>query len=87
MRLRGDHLATRLFGALVGVGFAAMGTVAVAARSDFVSGADAERALWYGVTLIVIGALAIFASWTVRDLDRIWCRQPRRWDSRRADDP
>ena len=87
MRLRRDHLASRLCGALIGVGFAALGTFAIAARSDFVSGADAERALWYGVTLIVVGVLAVFASWTATDLDRIWCRQPRRWDSRRADDP
>ena len=87
MHLRRDHLASRLCGALIGVGFAALGTFAVAARSDFVSEADAERTLWYGVTLIVAGILAIFVSWTATELDKIWCRQPRRWDSRRADDP
>ncbi len=87
MRLRRDHLAMRLCGALIGVGFAALGTFALAARSDFVSGAVAERTLWYGVTLIVAGVLAILVSWTATDLESIWCRQPRRWDSRRADDP
>jgi hypothetical protein len=42
--------------------------------------------LWYGITLIVIGLIAMASSWRVEDVDRIWCRHPPRgWRSQPPD--
>lgn len=81
MRLHGDHLAMRLSGTLVGVGFLLVGSFAVIGPAVPTAEANLDKAFWFGMHLIVAGALAVFASWTAKDLDGIWCRHPRRWGS------
>ena len=81
MHLHGDHLAMRLFGTLIGIGFLLFGMFAVIGPGDPVTVENQEKALWFGVHLIVAGAAAIFASWIMRDLDGVWCRQLSRWGS------
>ncbi len=81
MRLHGDHLAMRLSGTLVGVGFLLVGSFAVIGPAVPTAEANQDKAFWFGMHLIVAGALAVFASWTAKDLDGIWCRRPRRWGS------
>ncbi len=78
MRFHGDHLAMRLSGTLVGVGFLLVGSFAVIGPGVPTAEADQDKAFWFGMHLIVAGALAVFASWTAKDLDGIWCRHPRR---------
>ncbi len=79
MRLYRDQILKRLFGTFVGIGFFSFGTFAVLVRERAASEADAELALGYGTTLIVVGTIAIIASWGVKNLEEVWCRQPRRW--------
>ncbi len=71
----------RLFGTLFGIGFLLLGTFSVIGPGDPVSEVNQEKALWFGVHLIVAGAAALVASWIVRDLDGVWCRHLRRWGS------
>jgi hypothetical protein len=76
---RRDQLGKRLLGAVVGAEFCLLGAYAglgVRALGDPTPG---QRALWYGITLIVVGLVAIGSSWYVEDADTIWCRPPRRW--------
>jgi hypothetical protein len=40
--------------------------------------ARADRGLWWGLTLLIVGLVAITGSWYVDDVDRIWCRPPPR---------
>ena len=37
----------------------------------------AERALWYGITLVIAGVAAFAMSWLAPDLSGIWCNSPR----------
>jgi len=68
-----------LFGTIVGIGFFSFGLFSILVDDEAVSEADADRALGYGTTLIVVGTIAIVASWAVDNLEDVWCRQPRRW--------
>ena len=79
MRPYRDQILKRLFGTIIGMGFFSFGMFAVLVREWSASEADADRALGYGTTLIVVGTIAIIASWGVKNLEDIWCRQPRRW--------
>ncbi len=82
MRLSTDRLPTRVAGTAVGAGFCLFGLWSLLGAGDAVSQFARDRAFWFGVTLLVAGAAAFLASWTVRDVDRIWCRPPRRWWNR-----
>lgn len=79
MRLRGDRLAHRVGGALLGLGFLLLGSFSAIMADAPTGSSGRDRAIWLGITLIVIGAIAIIGSFTVEDPDRIWCRHPRRW--------
>ena len=79
MRLYRDQILKRSFGSFLGIGFFAFGLFAILVESESVSEADAELALGYGTTLIVVGIIAIIASWGVKNLEDVWCRHPRRW--------
>ena len=79
MRPYHDQILKRLFGTFVGIGFFSFGLFVLLVQADAASEVDAERALGYGTTLIVVGTIAIIASWGVKNLEDIWCRQPRRW--------
>jgi hypothetical protein len=72
MRPYRDQILKRLFGTFVGIGFFSFGLFAVLVQTEAASEADADRAPGYG-------RIAIVASWGVKNLEHIWCRQPRRW--------
>ena len=86
MCVRGDHLAMRLSGTLIGIGFLLLGIFAVIGPGVPTSEANQDKAFWFGMHLIVGGAMAVFASWIAKDLDGIWCRLPRRWGSSKRGD-
>jgi len=78
MTRRSDQRAKRLIGTVVGVGFCLLGAYTVLGSRDLPD--PGGRVLWYGITSIVIGLVAIVGSWWVKDADRIWCRHPpRQW--------
>ncbi len=79
MRPYRDQILKRTFGTFVGIGFFSFGLFAVLVHAKAASEAKADLALSYGTTLIVVGTIAIIASWGVKNLEDIWCRQPRRW--------
>lgn len=79
MRLRRDRLALRLSGTLFGLGLLLLGAFAVIGPGAPVAEATRQDTSWFGAHLVVGGALALLASWLPKDLDRIWCRRPRRW--------
>jgi hypothetical protein len=77
MAVHSDRLPTRLCGSLFGAGFGAVGAYAVWGAG--LPGTDHPgRVLAYGSTAILIGVIALIASWTVADPDTIWCRLPQR---------
>ena len=86
MRLHSDHLAMRISGTLVGFGFLLFGAFALIGPGVPTSEEIQDNAFCFGMHLIVGGVLAVFASWTARNLDGIWCRHPRRWGSSGRDD-
>ncbi|MGH7264416.1 MAG: hypothetical protein ACREMB_06105 [Candidatus Rokuibacteriota bacterium] len=75
---RRHQYGTRLLGTVVGLGFCLLGTYAVLGAPAVPDPVPAGRVLWYGITLIVVGVIAVAASWYVEDADTIWCRPPRR---------
>jgi hypothetical protein len=87
MARRSDQRLARLLGTVVGAGFCLLGACAVARAWDLPD--PGERVLWYGITSMIVGLVAIVGSWWVEDAERIWCRHPaRRWRSRDTrDDP
>ncbi len=78
MRLHGNQLFQRLSGSVLGAGFCLFGGFAMLG-ADAAPDIDHDRAFWHGVTLIVAGVFAVVVSWTVKNLDDIWCRSPKRW--------
>ena len=78
MTRRRDQGVKRLLGTVAGTGFCLLGAYTVLGSQGLPD--LGGRVLWYGITLIVIGLIAIASSWYVEDVDRIWCRHPpRRW--------
>ena len=82
-----DQMLKRCCGVGIGVGFIVVGLYSVFAPllgiySDelhTLTAGSRDRAFWYGICAILIGLLAVVVSLTVRELDNIWCRHPRRW--------
>jgi hypothetical protein len=75
---RRAQLGKRLLGSIVRIGFCLLGAYAVLGVRALGDPTPGQRVLWYGVTLIVIGLIAIGSSWYVEDVDTIWCRPPPR---------
>ncbi|MDH3642542.1 MAG: hypothetical protein OES38_10630 [Gammaproteobacteria bacterium] len=78
MQLYLDHLATRVLGTVLGVGFVSIGLYALFAGGDGISEIERERALAFGITAIIGGLAAIFGSWAEKKLNEVWCAHPRR---------
>ena len=76
----------RISGTLVGVGFLLFGAFALIGPDVPTSEDVQDKAFWFGMHLIIAGGLAIFASWTAKNLNGIWCSPPRRWRSSKRDD-
>lgn len=79
MRLYTDQLLKRLFGVFTGIGFCAIGLYSLFGGGDALVELQQDRAFWFGVTAIIVGLIAVVVSVTVRYLDNIWCRPPKRW--------
>jgi hypothetical protein len=77
---RRAQLGKRLLGTLAGIGFCALGAYALLGVRALGDPTPGHRVLWFGITLIVVGLIAIGSSWWVADADSVWCRPPpRRW--------
>ncbi|HSE96234.1 MAG TPA: hypothetical protein VLD61_10085 [Methylomirabilota bacterium] len=75
---RQAQLGKRLLGTICGAGYCLLGTYGVLGARTLPDPAAGDRSLWWGVTLIIVGLIAMGGSWYVDDVDRIWCRPPRR---------
>ena len=78
-RIQRDQPATRIFGALLGIAFVAMGAFSIVGAAEYATGASHERAMGFGATAVIVGVIAVICSLLVKDLSSIWCRHPRRW--------
>lgn len=69
----------RALGVLFGVGLCTLGAFSYFGGGATLPGPVAERAAGFGITLMVVGAIAIAASLLARRVDRLWYRKPPRW--------
>jgi uncharacterized membrane protein YccF (DUF307 family) len=72
MKVHTNGLWMRICGSATGLGYLAVGTFAIAKRSEAPDPMLADRALWMGITFLLAGGLAIGVSWLVADLSNIW---------------
>ena len=72
-----DDLKRRIPGGLTGIGLGLFGYFAITESLAAPSPELAERALWYGITLMIAGVIAFAMSWLAPDLSGIWCNSPR----------
>ena len=79
LRVRSDRLVHRAIGALIGLGFLLLGLWSAFGADALPHAGARNRALWLGITMIIVGSIAVASSLTVERLDKIWCRHPRRW--------
>lgn len=77
LRIYRNDLKRRIPGGLTGIGLAAFGYFAVNESLTAPNPELAERALWYGITLLIAGVLSFAMSWLAPDLSGIWCNSPR----------
>lgn len=78
MSARRSQLGKRLLGTGCGAGYCLLGAYSVLGAGALADPARGDRALWWGLTLLLVGLIAIAGSWYVDDVDRIWCRPPPR---------
>ena len=79
LRIDRDQPVMRISGTLMGIGFVLLGMFSVLGAADLATEIGHERAMGFGITAIIIGAIAVLCSLLVKDLSDIWCRHPRRW--------
>jgi hypothetical protein len=72
MRLRRDHRGLRGLGIVTGLGFLALGLFALVGDPALAGLPARSRALGLGLTLVVVGIVAVVGSLTVVDPHRIW---------------
>jgi hypothetical protein len=77
LRIYRDDLKRRIPGALTGVGLSLFGYFAISESLAAPNPELAERALWYGITLMIAGVASFAMSWLAPDLSGIWCNSPR----------
>lgn len=78
MAFQVNSLASRVIGTVIGGGMLAFGVVAFQFTGEAPDAEMADRAFWYGITLMAAGALAVVLTWLAPDLTNIWCRPPKR---------
>lgn len=71
MRIGRGQCVTRVLGVCAGLGFLALGVFALAGGQRL-GGIAGDRALGFGVALVVVGIAAVVGSLTVADPSRIW---------------
>ncbi len=69
----------RLLGALLGLAMILFGAFLYFAPAAGLAAPVRERAAGFGITLMVVGAIAILGSLGRRAADRLWYRKPERW--------
>lgn len=78
MAFQVNSLVSRLIGTGIGGGMLAFGVAALRFVDEAPDAVMADRAFWYGATLVAAGALAVALTWLAPDLTNIWCRPPKR---------
>ncbi len=79
MRLYRDRWLLRLVGALFGLGLFLLGLFSLFGGGEQLTAATALLARGFGITLVVVGSLAMIGSWAARNVDWLWYRKPNRW--------
>ena len=74
----------RLVGSLFGLAACLVGLASLSGAPGL-AGLEQERAAGFGITALVIGAVALFGSLGVRDARALWYCSPRRWAPFKAD--
>jgi hypothetical protein len=69
----------RVLGALFGLAVGLVGALAYFGPASGLAAPIRERAAGFGLTLMVVGAIAIVGSLCARQVDRLWYRKPQRW--------
>ena len=75
---RGQWLQ-RTLGVLFGLGLCSLGAFSWFGGGESLPQPIRERSVGFGVTLVVVGAIAILGSLLARRVDRLWYRKPPRW--------
>lgn len=68
-----SRLWLRIGATLLGVGYGAVGSFALAMSRQAPNADLADRAYWMGITFLIAAVAAIGVSWLVKDLSNIWC--------------
>jgi hypothetical protein len=84
MQRRAGQWRVRLVGSLFGLAACAIGFASLLGAPG-VGAIEQERAAGFGVTAVVVGAIALVASLAVRDARALWYCSPRRWGPFKAD--
>jgi hypothetical protein len=80
----GRQWPLRIVGSLFGAAAGLVGLFSLLAIGD--PGApNRERAIGFGIAALVVGAVALIGSLTVRDVHALWYCTPRRWRMFRDD--
>lgn len=69
----------RLGGVLFGTALCLLGLLLLLGPDVGLTAPIRERATGFGSTLLVVGAIALLASLTMRRVDLLWYRKPERW--------
>jgi hypothetical protein len=80
----GSQWPLRLVGSLFGIGACLVGLFSLLGMPDQPE-LHRERATGFGITALVIGAVALIGSLASRDVHALWYCSPRRWRPFRDD--
>jgi hypothetical protein len=69
----------RALGVLFGLGLCALGAFSYFGGDPTLAQPVEQRATGFGITLMVVGLIAIIGSLLARRVDRLWYRKPPRW--------
>jgi hypothetical protein len=72
MRIRRDRPVTRGLGALMGLGFVALGLAPALGVTSWPDGVGGVRAVAVGLLLVAGGLAAVIASLTLADPGQVW---------------
>jgi hypothetical protein len=79
MRVGGGQWVLRALGVLFGLGLCLLGAFSYFGGGAALPEPVEERAAGFGITLMVVGAIALGGSLLARRVDRLWYRKPPRW--------
>lgn len=79
MRIGRGQWVERFLGALFGLGLCGFGAFSYFASGEQLPEPIQDRAVGFGITLMVVGAIAVIGSLLARRVDRLWYRKPPRW--------